>query len=208
MLEEDGAACSSDPTTPESALVDGRAAFFGFLAKRLGSRSDAEDVLQDFYLRVLAQKDQVRDVERMDAWLYAILRSTLNDFYRKSARRGRLADAVAREPVVSAEEAFDQLERLCGCSGGLIAELRPADAVLLQRIDFGDEERAGVAADLGLSRNALGVRLHRARAALRDALIEHCGPCCEASRSDCYCPRVASKNEDHGLVGQEAKQGR
>ena len=74
----------------ERSLLDGRGAFMGFLVKRLGNRADAEDVLQEFCIRVLARKDQLRDVERMDAWLYAILRSTLNDHYRKGARRSRL----------------------------------------------------------------------------------------------------------------------
>jgi len=194
MMDKKCVRRASNLATPESALLDGRAAFFGFLTKRLGSRSDAEDVLQDFCLRVLAQKRQARDIDRMDAWLYAILRSALNDFYRKTARRGRLADAVAREPAICAEEAFDQITRLCSCPDGLIADLRPADAALIQRIDFGEEERARVAADLGLDRNALGVRLHRARAALRDALIGHCGPCCETSRNDCYCPPVSCEN--------------
>lgn len=36
--------------------------------KRLKDRSDAEDVLQDFCMRVLARKDQLREVDRMDAW--------------------------------------------------------------------------------------------------------------------------------------------
>ena len=75
---------------PERALLDGRGAFMGFLVKRLGNRSDAEDVLQEFCIRVLTRKDQLRDVDRMDGWLYTILRSTLNDYYRKGTRRTRL----------------------------------------------------------------------------------------------------------------------
>ena len=53
-------------TLTETALIEGRRAFLGFLAKRLGNRADAEDVLQEFCLRVLARKDQLRNVERMD----------------------------------------------------------------------------------------------------------------------------------------------
>ena len=85
-------------TSIQRALLDGRGAFLGFLVKRLGNRADAEDVLQEFCIRVLARKDQLRDAGRMDAWLYAILRSTMNDHYRKTTRHSRLAVAVAREP--------------------------------------------------------------------------------------------------------------
>ncbi|MDZ4095292.1 MAG: sigma-70 family RNA polymerase sigma factor [Paracoccaceae bacterium] len=185
------------PRSPERALLDGQRAFLGFLAKRLGSRADAEDVLQDFSLRVLARRDQLHDIKRMDAWLYAILRSTLNDHYRKAARRGRLAKAVAAEPEDWTLDASNEMARLCLCPGGLIGDLRPTDAELIRRIDFGEEDRAAVAADLGLSRNALGVRLHRARAALRDAIVSHCGPCCETERDDCHCPAEGCENGEH-----------
>lgn len=181
----------------ERALLDGRSAFLGFLVKRLGNRADAEDVLQDFCMRVLARKDQLRDVERMDGWLYAVLRSTLNDHYRKSTRRNRLAAAAAREPEEWVADASAQMARLCTCHGGLISELRPADAELIRRIDFGEEDRESVASDLGLNRNALGVRLHRARTALRHALLLHCGACCRDARDDCSCPPEGCDNDKH-----------
>ena len=188
MAENKGGRECEKPS-PECALLDGRAAFFSFLVRRLGNRADAEDVLQEFCIRVLDRREQLRDVDRMDAWLYAVLRSTLNDHYRKSARRGRLAEAVAREPEVWAEEdASEQMSRPCTCPSGLISGLRPGEAELLRRIDLGEEDRAAVAKDLGLNGNALRVRLHRARAALRDALAAHCGPCCKTGTDDCYCP--------------------
>lgn len=184
-------------TSTERVLLDRRGAFLGFLIKRLGNRADAEDVLQDFCIRVLARQDQLRDVERMDAWLYAILRSTLNDHYRKGTRRSRLAAAVAREPEEWIADAPAQMARLCTCHSGLISELRPADAELIRRIDFGEEDRESVARDLGLTRNALGVRLHRARTALREALTDHCGECCREDREDCYCRPEGCKNAKH-----------
>ena len=193
-------------TSTATALIEGRRAFLGFLAKRLGNRADAEDVLQDFCIRVLTRKDQLRDVERMDAWLYTVLRSTLNDHYRKGNRRNRLAAAAVCEPEEWVADAPTQMARLCTCHGGLISELRPADAELIRRIDFGEEDRETVAADLGLKRNALGVRLHRARNSLRDALMTHCGKCCQEDRDDCYCPPEGCENDTHQTDCEEDGQ--
>jgi RNA polymerase sigma-70 factor (ECF subfamily) len=197
MASQDSGKPEVSDASPERALLDGRGAFMGFLVKRLGNRADAEDVLQEFCIRVLTRKDQLRDAERMDAWLYTILRSTLNDHYRKGTRRSRLAAAAAREPEEWIADAPSQMARLCTCHGGLISELRPADAELIRRIDFGEEDRETVAADLGLKRNALGVRLHRARNSLRDALMTHCGKCCQEDRDDCYCPPEGCENDTH-----------
>lgn len=177
------------PNSLNRALVSDRKAFLGFLVKRLGSTADAEDVLQDFCIRVLARKDQLRDAERMDAWLYSILRSCLNDFYRKNGRRQRLGEAYAKEPRDSsaAADASETFAHVCACVQELVPELRPADADLIRKIDIEESSRKTVAASLGVAVGTLGVRLHRARIALRDRLLGHCGYCCEDDFEDCSC---------------------
>lgn len=197
MLPQKSYRPEAPDTSPERALLNGRSAFMGFLVKRLGNRADAEDVLQDFCIRVLARKHQLRDVDRMDAWLYAILRSTLNDHYRKGTRRNRLAEAVAREPEDWIADAPTQMARVCTCHSGLISELNATESELIRRIDVGEESRESVAQDLGLSRNALGVRLHRARAALRKVMTQHCGDCCQNDRDDCSCPPEGCESATH-----------
>ncbi len=183
----------------DQALLAGREAFLGFLSKRLGNRADAEDVLQEFSLRVLARKDQLRDAGRMDAWLYAILRSTLNDFYRRAGRRERLNDAYAHEagrPDVAPDVAETLAGQVCSCVETLVPRLRERDAELIRRIDLQEESRKKVAAELGLSSGALAVRLHRARAALRDQLTAFCGYCCRDGFDDCACPSSQGRSPD------------
>ena len=172
----------------EATLSVNRNACLGFLVKRLGNRADAEDVLQEFCIRVLARKDQLREADRMDAWLYAVLRSALN--YRKSGRSRRLKVAVALEAqsAVVTDDPVEDMDVICNCVKGLVTELRPGDADLIRRIDIDDEDRGIVAADLGLKSGTLNVRLHRARAAFGDALMAHCGPCCRHGFDDCSCP--------------------
>ena len=186
----------NDAANIERTLSVGRDAFLGFLVKRLGNRADAEDVLQEFCIRVLARKDQLREAERMDAWLYAVLRSTLNDHYRRAGRSRRLNHAVAQEmksaPV--ADDPVEDMDVICKCVKGLVTELRPADADLIRRIDIDESDRATVAADLGLKPGTLNVRLHRARAALGEALSAHCGPCCRHGFDDCSCPPMGCEH--------------
>ena len=191
--------------TPETgmvnqALLTGQPAFLGFLAKRLGNLADAEDVLQEFCIRVLARKDQLRDVERINAWFYSILRSALNDFYRKSGRQERLGEAYASEhkDMGISSDAADMFAHICGCVRALLTELREADAALIRRIDLAEENRKSVAGELGLSTGALAVRLHRARLALRDELLGHCGYCCTHGFEDCSCGTAGCHNEVQG----------
>lgn len=186
----------------ETALLNGHNAFFGFLMKRLHNRADAEDVLQEFCLRVLARRDQLRAADRLDAWLYAILRSALNDHYRKAGRRDRLGQAYATgnaEPDTT-PDATEAMSHICACIDGLIPQLKPADSDLIRRIDIEESDRAQVARDLGITPGALAVRLHRARAVLRDRLLGHCGCCCEHGFTDCSCPPPVSEISDQAGI--------
>ncbi len=200
-MNQAGATSQSDISSKcasEMALMNGRDAFLGFLMKRLHNRADAEDVLQEFCLRVLARRDQLRAADRLDAWLYAILRSALNDHYRKAGRRDRLGHAYASgnaEPVTT-PDAAEAMSHVCACIDGLIPQLRPADSDLIRRIDIDETDRAQVARDLGITPGTLAVRLHRARAVLRDRLLRHCGCCCEHGFTDCSCQPPISENSN------------
>ncbi len=170
-------------------LVKNHRAFLGFLARRLGSREDAEDVLQDFCLKALSRRDQLRDSDSIVAWLYALLRSSLVDHYRKRGRLDRVTHAYGQE-MKSVQEAVDEKalhEGFCACLHKLLPALRPDQAELVRRIDLGQEDRASLAADLGVTPGTLAVRLHRARQALGQALMASCTSCPEHGFDDCSC---------------------
>jgi len=174
-----------------SALIRNRQAFLGYLVRRLNNHADAEDVLQAFSINVLMRSDGLRAEtdEGLIAWLYAVLRSTLIDHFRKKGRGKRgaaayeaeiLSDQVARGP-----DTF--FEALCECLFALTPLLRPDQAELVRRVDLEGADRTQVAADLGITRGALGVRLHRARAALKNLLLAACISCPEHGFDDCAC---------------------
>tara|TARA_R110002124_G_scaffold84683_2_gene220335 strand:- start:1029 stop:1646 length:618 start_codon:yes stop_codon:yes gene_type:complete len=183
---------------PVAALSVNRKMFLGFLVKRLGNLAEAEDVLQEFCLRVMHRKDQLREAEKLNAWLYSVLRSTLNDHYRKNGRTRRLSAAFEREQEIAdaTEPGAEDFVHICKCVRGLIPAMRPDQGELIRRIDLDDESRDAVALELGVTLGALGVRLHRARAALRDMLLGHCGCCCEHGFEDCACAPVGCDGDD------------
>ncbi|MFT6657427.1 RNA polymerase sigma factor [Maritalea sp.] len=180
------------------ALFVNRPAFMGVLIKQLGNMGEAEDVFQEFCLRVVRRKHQLRDAEKLNAWLYTILRSAMNDHFRKNGRNNRLAAAYEREQesTVGHQVGADEFLYICQCVKRLVPSLQPGQSELIRRIDLQDENRQVVASDLGISLGTLGVRLYRARASLRDRLLEHCGCCCEHGFEDCACPPTGCEEQD------------
>ena len=174
----------------EAKLIECRNKFLGFLRKRLNSPQDAEDVFQDFCVKVLRNHGSIKNGERLDAWLGITLRHTLTDHYRRQATRHRGAESYAIEAKILEPVAGDVDEPACRCVTSAIQKLKPAQTELLKRLDLQDEPRETVAADLGVSLNALGVRVHRSRTALKDKIAEICPICGDGKFMQCDCDRA------------------
>lgn len=171
----------------EAKLIECRNKFLGYLRKRLNSPQDAEDVFQDFCVKVLRNHSSIKDGERLNAWLGITLRHTLTDHYRRKATRNRGAEAFVIEAKIFESDPVDFDEPACGCISAAMQLLDPAQAKLLTRIDLQEEPRKAVAADLEVSLNALGVRVHRTRAALKKKIAEICPVCGEGGFMQCDC---------------------
>ena len=166
-----------------------------------GDAQSAGEITAAFCLRALARAPQLRDVEAVRGWLAALLRSTVADHWRSAAaerRRFRSDDPLTlsqRSEYKLPHEPMPRREEPCDCLHDVLGRLRPEDGALLRAIDLQGHDRATQARHLGLTPNALGVRLHRARAALRAALLAHCDACSDNGHFDPWaCPSPAERS--------------
>ena len=183
-----------NPISPDVAtiLVENRQAFLRFLTRHMGSADIAEEVLQQFYLRAISKASDIKKRESILQWFFRVLRSTLADFYRgETARRQGEGEYAHLQPESLNE--FDMgTESVCMCFYQLLPMLQPEYAEVLQRIDLSGDSRAKVAESLGITLNLVRVRLHRARQALRNALLASCKGC-EHGFLNCECAHKRNK---------------
>lgn len=173
-----------------SRLLANHRRFLDFLSTRVGNREDAEEILQDAFVRGLQKAGTIRDEESAVAWFYRLLRNAVTDHYRRNAAGRKAAEGKARN-VLEVDAGFEaDLERtVCECVNDLIPALKPEYADLIRRVDLGGADVSSVAADLGISPGNARVRLHRARAALRGELERSCRTCATHGCLDCTCSR-------------------
>ena len=119
------------------ALVANHRHFLAFLERRVGSRADAEDILQDAFVRGLEKGGQLRDGESAVAWFYRLLRNAVVDHWRRRGAAGRAEDRMAAEWADAAvpppdEELFDAV---CRCISDLVDTLKPEYAEAMRRIE-------------------------------------------------------------------------
>jgi RNA polymerase sigma factor (sigma-70 family) len=176
---------------PVEVLVDNHRAFLRFLERRLGRRDLAEDVLQDAFVRTADRLASVPE-EALIPWFYRVLRNAAVDGHRRRGREDRALSALARELDGAVEPAPEVRAEVCACVRRLAATLKPEYADVLASVDVGGLPVKAYAEGAGLSASNAGVRLFRARAALRRRLAESCGTCAEHGCLDCSCGRTAA----------------
>jgi RNA polymerase sigma-70 factor (ECF subfamily) len=169
------------------SLVENHRRFLDFLRPRVRSAEDAEEILQAAFVKAVEKQDSVRSEESAVAWFYRLLRNALVDYYRRNDAARRAVETIANAlPEALASE--HELERtVCQCVADLVGTLKPEYAQLLRRVDLDGASVPEAAAALQITPNNAGVRLHRARAALKTRLEQSCGTCATHGCFDCSC---------------------
>jgi RNA polymerase sigma factor (sigma-70 family) len=166
-------------------LLDNHARFLGFLERRVGSREEAEDILQEAFVRSL---DRVPpDSDTAVTWFYRVLRNALTDHYRRAESRGRAIDRLTAESEMATEPDAELEAVVCACVLGLVDTLKPEYGAAIRRVDLEGASVRRYAEEAGVTPSNAGVRLHRAREALRKQLARCCGSCLAHGCLDCSC---------------------
>jgi RNA polymerase sigma factor (sigma-70 family) len=173
--------------TPEviSVLVGNHREFLAFVERRVGDRALAEEILQNAFVRSLDKADQVRS--SAIGWFYGVLRNAVTDHRRRAHAEARRLDAFAAELDETATPSEELHEAVCRCVSRLADTLKPEYAEALRRIDVEGTPVKDYAAAVGISSNNAGVRVFRAREALRRQVARSCGTCAEHGCYQCTC---------------------
>jgi RNA polymerase sigma-70 factor (ECF subfamily) len=150
---------------------------FRVLRSLLRNESEAEEVLQDAYVRAYSHLSQLDKPERLGSWLTHI---AVHEAKARLRRRGRMVDvkegplravpSPSRDPE---QEALGrQMQRVLSSA---IDELPVGYRTVFVLRDVEGLSTAEVAESLRLSEQAVKMRLHRARAALREGLYDRIG---------------------------------
>ena len=155
----------------------------GYVGRRVGSREDAEDIAQEVMLRVHRHSADLEHGDRMAAWVYRIAANAIADHYRRPARRevptGHAGDVPEPEPVAASpawiEPRPEELrEALAGCLAPLIERLPPIYRQALELTEFDGVSQVDASARLGITVSGMKARVQRARAQLRELLLDCC----------------------------------
>jgi RNA polymerase sigma factor (sigma-70 family) len=168
-------------------LVGNHRQFLAFLEKRVGSRNVAEDILQDAFVRGVNKLDTLRSEESAVAWFYRLLRNAVIDHRRRLGAADRKLAAFGHEVESHREPDLEMRGAICRCVSELAATLKADYADALQTVEVDGVAVKDYAERAGISPNNAGVRVFRAREALRKQVLRSCGTCATHGCLDCTC---------------------
>jgi RNA polymerase sigma-70 factor (ECF subfamily) len=154
-----------------------------FIARRVGSEADADDILQDVFLRIHRHAGSVEQSERLVSWLFQVTRNAIVDHYRAPERRRELPSGAAQDLEREWNLAWDGDDRdldslaarreLSACLRPMIARLPPLYREAVALVDLDGLPQQEAAARAGLSLSGMKSRVQRGRQALK-ALLHDC----------------------------------
>jgi RNA polymerase sigma-70 factor (ECF subfamily) len=179
--------------TERAPRVDGRVDFADIYREfqprihrylcRLSGEADAADLTQSVFLKVSRSLADFRGDASLSTWIHRIATNTARDHaeYRASKRRGseRPFDDPASidempDAGIPGNEGEYARREMSACVRGLVDRLPEPYRVVLVLGELEEMTNPEIAEALGVSLDAVKIRRHRARAALRKAMGSRC----------------------------------
>ena len=145
-----------------------------FVARRVNDAHAADDITQDVLLKVQTQLDALPPEDKLPAWVFAVARNAVVDYYRARAVRDHATindvDAAAGPGEGDDAEPRRQLAR---CLARMVEQLPEPYREAMKLADLEGLTQQEVAARVGVSLSGAKSRVQRARQQLRE-MIEDC----------------------------------
>lgn len=147
----------------ERAFEEHGRSVLAYALRRCDEPADAEDAVAETFIVVWRRRAEIPAGEEVRPWLYGVCRRVLANQRRGEARRWRLLDRLTRhEPTTQTVKS--ETGDPPGPAIEALGHLRADDQELLRLVAWEDLRHAEIATVLGITANAVGIRLHRARA--------------------------------------------
>lgn len=136
----------------------------------LSDKAEAEDATQEVFLKLWNLRDDLSEVENMQAYVLRIARNLCLDKIRAQNRRAQPDDLADDVVVEKAENPHEQTEIRDTLSvvRKMIASLPEAQRTVITLRDIEGLEFDEIAEITGMNENAIKVNLSRARKKIRD----------------------------------------
>lgn len=142
-----------------------------YLLKKVRVEDDADDLLQEIFIKIHGNIDDLKDEKKLAPWIHQIVRNSLTDYYRKK----NLETTELNEEVIASEnELNDDIYKQCisGCLKVFMNKLPEKYKVPLELSDIRSLKQKDIAKEMNISYSGLKSRVQRGREMIKEMFID------------------------------------
>jgi RNA polymerase sigma-70 factor (ECF subfamily) len=143
-----------------------------FIRKKIKNNAEADDILQEVFIKILSKIDTLKDSDKLKSWLFQITRNTIIDHYREQ-QKGNKIDFILN-PQEDEDEQNSAMKAAESWIGLYVEELPEnyRQAVILSELK--GLSIAEIADTMNISYTNARARVQRGRQALKKNLTDCC----------------------------------
>jgi RNA polymerase sigma factor (sigma-70 family) len=172
LTESEGLGALATRNTIERTYRERRRGFLAWARRHAPDAETAEDILQDAFIRAIANADALVPVQDVAAWIFSAMRNRLTDLWRGEGARRRagaielpeeVLERVATEAGLDPQDRFQRDEMLTALEVAIEALPAPQRQVIraqaLGEVGFRElAEATGVSIDTLMARKRYAIR--------------------------------------------------
>lgn len=140
-----------------------------------GTSATAEDILQDVFIRIHERLDSVREMDKLESWMYQIARNSIADYYRARRRLVPLNEyQEEKNPHLDEFAGEDVTKTLLPDIREIVLALPEPYREALILTEYQGLTQKEMAERLGISLSGAKSRVQRARQKVKDILLTCC----------------------------------
>ncbi len=151
-----------------------REAIYRLFVQRAGDKSDADDLLQETFIKVYMNIDRYSPDYTFGQWVYTIARNTLIDYLRRRSDDVSIDERFLSpvSPGPTPEESVIDAQRRTQFEAGL-SRLTPAYRQLIVMRFIEERSYEEIAESRGRGMNTIKTQIRRAKEAMCRLIVEH-----------------------------------
>lgn len=142
-----------------------------YIQKRVSSKQDAEDVLQETFIKIYNNIEKLVDDKKLKSWVYRIARNTIVDYYRARQK----IESVQFSGASITEDNDSSLNKdIVNCLKTIITSLPDNYKQAIILTEFKNFTQKELSEQAGITISGAKSRVQRARYKLKQRLLECC----------------------------------
>jgi RNA polymerase sigma-70 factor (ECF subfamily) len=146
----------------------------GYIKSKVRSREDAEDILQNVFIKISSNLDKLTEDVKLKSWIYTISRNAIIDYYRINANKKKVGvNEEINDDIVEPEEDSDPTKGLDRCMSSMIGLLPDDYREIIIESEIKGVKQKDLADKYGMAYPSMRSKVQRGRERLKQ-LFHNC----------------------------------